>query len=101
LRPAAYNGVMRHEQRLQSSVGGELARIETSGAVVSHIAEMARTLVAMGGLATSISSSAHVEATEAEAICRFLPELAARHGLAAQAERRGDWLTVTFERRPS
>jgi hypothetical protein len=93
-----YNGVMRNEERIERSTHDATERLEAAGGAASHFAETARTLVAMGGMATSISSSAHVEPAEADAIRQFLPDLAARYGIAARIEERGTMLTVTFER---
>jgi hypothetical protein len=93
-----YNGTVRNEERLERSTGDAKERLEAAGKAATHFAETARTLVAMGGMATSIISSAHVEPAEAGTIRQFLPDLAARYGIAARIEERGAMMTVTFER---
>jgi hypothetical protein len=98
LRRPVYNGLMRNEARDVAPVGDAATRLEAAGLAAAHVAEMARAFVAMGRYATSISSSAYVDPSEAAAIRDFLPELAARYGIAAQVEQSGSCLTVTFER---
>jgi len=91
---------VRNDQWLERFTADPAARLEAAGKAASHFAEMAGTLVAMGSMASSISSSAHVDSAEADAIRRFLPELAARYGIAARVEEHGTMLTVTFEHWP-
>lgn len=76
------------------------ADAETAGLPARHVADLARALVVMGGMATAISSRLPVTRSEAAAIRRSLPKLAARHGLLARFEDEGSCVTVTLEREP-
>ena len=62
-----------------------------------HVAAMARLVLTLGS-GSSVSTQLPVDAEEGATIRRFLPTLAARHGLVATIDDDDRSVTVTFER---
>ena len=66
-----------------------------------HIAAMARAVVLMGRLATSITTQARMSPDQLALVRELLPTLAARHHVRARLEADGDLVAITFARLPT